>query len=127
VALADLVRYQLGVWSLGQTFFEDSIRVNVRCTKKTVARLLIVAAWIAVIAIAFATLTHVGFVHAIYFKLSPMLMHPSILPTRTLYTSWHLRLWGRSSRWLTRGDRYWSVALSSVPQSGLEVQTATAQ
>lgn len=32
------------------------------------------AAWVAVIAIAYATLTHVDFVYAIYFKLSPFLM-----------------------------------------------------
>lgn len=36
------------------------------------------AAWIAVIAIAYATLTHVGFVYAIYFKLSPFLMRPAM-------------------------------------------------
>ena len=32
------------------------------------------AAWVSIIAIAYATLTHAGFVYAIYFKLSPMLM-----------------------------------------------------
>ena len=36
------------------------------------------AAWIAVIVIAYATLTHVGFVYAIYFKLSPFLMRPAM-------------------------------------------------
>ena len=36
------------------------------------------AAWIAVIAIAYATLTHVGFVYAIYFKLAPYLMRPAM-------------------------------------------------
>ena len=36
------------------------------------------AAWIAIIAIAYATLTHVGFVYAIYFKLSPFLMRPAM-------------------------------------------------
>ena len=36
------------------------------------------AAWIAVIAIAYATLTHVGFDYAIYFKLSPFLMRPAM-------------------------------------------------
>ena len=36
------------------------------------------AAWIAVIAIAYATLTHVGFVYAIYFKLAPYLLRPAM-------------------------------------------------
>ena len=36
------------------------------------------AAWIAVITIAYATLTHIGFVYAIYFKLAPFLMHPAM-------------------------------------------------
>lgn len=36
------------------------------------------AAWAAVIAIAYATLTHVDFVYAIYFKLSPFLMGPQM-------------------------------------------------
>lgn len=36
------------------------------------------AAWIAVITIAYATLTHVGFVYAIYFKLAPYLMRPTM-------------------------------------------------
>jgi hypothetical protein len=36
------------------------------------------AAWIAIIAIAYATLTHVGFVYAIYFKLAPYLMRPAM-------------------------------------------------
>jgi len=46
--------------------------------KRRVTRLAMAAAWIAVIAIAYATLTHVGFVYAIYFKLSPFLMHPAM-------------------------------------------------
>lgn len=37
-----------------------------------------VAAWVAVIAIAYATLTHVGFVYTIYFKLAPYLMRPEM-------------------------------------------------
>ena len=36
------------------------------------------AAWIAIIAIAYATLTHVGFVYGIYFKLAPYLMRPAM-------------------------------------------------
>jgi hypothetical protein len=46
--------------------------------KRRFTRLAIAAAWIAVIAIAYATLTHVGFVYAIYFKLSPFLMRPAM-------------------------------------------------
>ncbi|MEH2526187.1 VanZ family protein [Bradyrhizobium sp. AZCC 2176] len=46
--------------------------------KRRIARLAMAAAWIAVIAIAYATLTHVGFVYAIYFKLSPFLMRPAM-------------------------------------------------
>jgi VanZ like family len=36
------------------------------------------AAWAAVAAITYATLTHVGFVYSIYFRLSPFLMRPEI-------------------------------------------------
>ena len=46
--------------------------------KRSITRLAIAAAWIAIIAIAYATLTHVGFVYAIYFKLSPYLMRPAM-------------------------------------------------
>src|SRR5207247_8836846 len=45
---------------------------------RCLTRLAKAAPWIAVIAIAYATLTHVGFVYAIYFKLSPFLMHPAM-------------------------------------------------
>jgi hypothetical protein len=45
---------------------------------RRITRLAMAAAWIAVIAIAYATLTHVGFVYAIYFKLSPFLMRPAM-------------------------------------------------
>jgi hypothetical protein len=45
---------------------------------KTAAQLLMVAAWIAVVAIAYATLTRVGFVYSIYFKLAPFLMRPDM-------------------------------------------------
>lgn len=41
-------------------------------------KLAIAAAWIAVMAIAYATLTHVGFAYGIYFKLAPYLMHPAM-------------------------------------------------
>lgn len=46
--------------------------------KRRITRLAMAAAWIAIIAIAYATLTHVGFVYAIYFKLSPLLMRPAM-------------------------------------------------
>jgi VanZ family protein len=46
--------------------------------KRRITRFAMAAAWIAVIAIAYATLTHVGFVYAIYFKLSPFLMRPAM-------------------------------------------------
>ena len=46
--------------------------------KKRTAQLAMAAAWIAIIAIAYATLTHVGFVYAIYFKLAPYLMRPAM-------------------------------------------------
>jgi len=41
-------------------------------------KLITVAAYISIIVIAYATLTHVGFVYSIYFKLSPMLMRPEM-------------------------------------------------
>ena len=46
--------------------------------KRRITWLAIAAAWIAIIAVAFATLTHVGFVYAIYFRLSPFLMWPAM-------------------------------------------------
>ncbi|ANW05439.1 VanZ family protein [Bradyrhizobium icense] len=46
--------------------------------KRRISQLAIAAAWIAVIAIAYATLAQVGFVYAIYFKLSPYLMRPAM-------------------------------------------------
>ena len=41
-------------------------------------RLATATAWIAIVLIAYATLTHVGFVYAIYFRLSPFLMQPAM-------------------------------------------------
>jgi hypothetical protein len=46
--------------------------------KRRITQFAIAAAWIAVIVIAYATLTNVGFVYAIYFKLAPFLMHPAM-------------------------------------------------
>ena len=46
--------------------------------RKTVTRLLMAAAWIAIMAITYATLTRVGFVYSVYFKLAPFLMGSDI-------------------------------------------------
>jgi VanZ family protein len=45
-------------------------------SRTTILRLITALAWMAIIAIAYATLTKVGFVYAIYFKLAPYLMRP---------------------------------------------------
>jgi VanZ family protein len=37
-------------------------------------KLIMFAAWASILAIAYATLTHVGFVYSIYYKLAPLLM-----------------------------------------------------
>lgn len=41
-------------------------------------KLVIVMAWASIGFIAYATLAHVGFVYAIYFKLSPILLGPEM-------------------------------------------------
>ena len=46
--------------------------------RKILTRLITAAAWLAIFAIAYATLTRVGFVYGIYYKLSPILMHPEM-------------------------------------------------
>jgi hypothetical protein len=46
--------------------------------RTNVTRLVTAAAWAAILVIAYATLTKVGFVYAIYFKLSPFLMRPEM-------------------------------------------------
>ena len=43
-----------------------------------VTKLIRIAAWVAILAIAYATLTRVGFVYAIYFKLAPLLRGPAM-------------------------------------------------
>jgi VanZ family protein len=43
-----------------------------------IARLVTATAWITIVLIGYATLTHVGFVYAIYFRLSPFLMQPAM-------------------------------------------------
>jgi hypothetical protein len=44
----------------------------------TITKLLVVAAWASIGFIAYATLTHVRFVYAIYFLLAPMLLRPEM-------------------------------------------------
>jgi VanZ family protein len=39
---------------------------------------IIIAAWISILVLAYATLTHVGFVYSIYYKLAPILMRPGM-------------------------------------------------
>lgn len=46
--------------------------------RKIVTSLMMASAWIAIIAIAYATLTRVGFVYSVYYKLAPFLMGPDI-------------------------------------------------
>ena len=41
-------------------------------------KLAISAAWASILALAFATLTHVGFVYSIYYRLAPLLMRPGM-------------------------------------------------
>jgi len=46
--------------------------------RTTILRLITAIAWVAIIGIAYATLTKVGFVYEIYFKLAPLLRHPTV-------------------------------------------------
>jgi VanZ family protein len=41
-------------------------------------KLIIVSAWASVAVLAYATLTHVGFVYSIYYRLAPHLMLPAM-------------------------------------------------
>ena len=43
-----------------------------------ISKLITAAAWISIAVIAYATLTRVGFVYSIYFRLSPILMWPEM-------------------------------------------------
>ena len=38
-------------------------------------RFVLIAAWVSLAILAYVTLTHIGLVYSIYFKLSPFLMH----------------------------------------------------
>jgi VanZ family protein len=42
-------------------------------------KFVIITAWACILALAFATLTHVGFVYSIYYVLAPLLMRPEIM------------------------------------------------
>jgi VanZ family protein len=41
-------------------------------------KLMIISAWASILALAFATLTDVGFVYSIYHKVAPLLMRPGM-------------------------------------------------
>lgn len=43
-------------------------------SRKNIGGLVATIAWVAILLIAFATLTRVGFAYSLYFKLAPMLM-----------------------------------------------------
>jgi len=43
-------------------------------SRKNLGGLVATIAWVAILLIAFATLTRVGFAYSLYFKLAPMLM-----------------------------------------------------
>jgi VanZ family protein len=47
-------------------------------SRDNISKLMTAAAWASIAVIAYATLTHVGFVYSIYFKLSPILMRPEM-------------------------------------------------
>jgi hypothetical protein len=47
-------------------------------SKNSLLKLMTVLAWLSIAVISYATLTHVGFVYSIYFKLSPFLMRPEM-------------------------------------------------
>jgi len=42
-------------------------------------KFVIITVWACILALAFATLTHVGFVYSIYYVLAPLLMRPEIM------------------------------------------------
>jgi VanZ family protein len=51
---------------------------NFNMSRSNGFKLITVAAWVSITIIAYATLTHVGFVYSVYFKLSPILMRPEM-------------------------------------------------
>jgi VanZ family protein len=54
------------------------LKANVKKSRNNIFKLMTAAAWASIAVIAYATLTHVGFVYSIYFKLSPILMRPEM-------------------------------------------------
>ena len=46
--------------------------------RSTIVKLATLVAWVSIIFIAYATLTRVGFVYDIYYKISPYLMRPEM-------------------------------------------------
>lgn len=57
----------------------DPIQIAQNATMRTtIFRLATAIAWASIIFIAYATLTRVGFVYAIYYELSPYLMRPEM-------------------------------------------------
>src|SRR5260370_21731117 len=53
-------------------------RKNAKMSRGTIFKVMTAAAWASIAVIAYATLTHVGFVYSIYFRLSPILMRPQM-------------------------------------------------
>jgi len=51
---------------------------NADMNKTATRRLIVAGAWASIIFVAYATLTHIGFVYSIYFKLAPFLMRPEM-------------------------------------------------
>jgi VanZ family protein len=51
---------------------------NFNMSRSNIFKLITAAAWVSITVIAYATLTHVGFVYSVYFKLSPILMRPEM-------------------------------------------------
>jgi VanZ family protein len=54
------------------------LKANVKMSRNSIFKLMTAAAWASIAVIAYATLTHVGFVYSIYFQLSPILMRPEM-------------------------------------------------
>jgi hypothetical protein len=72
-------------------------------------RLIVLAAWVSIAALAFLTLTHVGFVYSIYFRLAPYL-HAKM----TTYAHFEHLILERSCRiGLAFGERRCLLALNA--------------
>ena len=78
-------------------------------------RLVTAAAWAAILVIAYATLTKVGFVYAIYFKLSPYLMRPQMQTYAHFEHIIAFAILGTLFGLAYPGARCWSAALCLVP------------